>query len=172
MSLSTSQLFSELVVPAGRMSLDYALSLAKDIPDDRWSEVAIDGATHPGFIYGHLAIYPNRILGGFMGREDLVVPCPFDEEALQAGADCAGDPSLYPKKSVVMPYFESSYKKVLETIPSMSAESIEAENPIEGFRERLPLAGAAVAFMVNNHIMMHMGQVSHWRRAIGLGALS
>ena len=50
MSLSTSQLFSELVVPAGRMSLDYALSLAKDIPDDRWSEVAIDGATHAATI--------------------------------------------------------------------------------------------------------------------------
>ena len=34
----------------------------------------------------------------------------------------------------------------------LSEERIEAENPIEGFREKLPLAGAAIAFMVNNHI--------------------
>ena len=171
MSLTTSQLFSEIAVPGGRMSLGYALSLAKDIPEDRWAEMAIEGATHPAFIYGHLAIYPNRIFAGFMGREDLVVPCPFDESNLQAGVDCTSDASRYPSKAVVMPYFESAYERVLETIPELPEARIEAENPIEGFREKLPLAGAAIAFMVNNHIMMHMGQVSHWRRAIGLGPL-
>lgn len=172
MSLTSSQLFSELVVPGGRMSLGYALALAEDIPEERWAEIAIEGATHPAFIYGHLAIYPNRILAGFMGREDLVMECPFDASNLEAGNDCTSDASCYPAKSVVMPYFKSAYERVLETVPELSEERIEAENPIEGFREKLPLAGAAIAFMVNNHIMMHMGQVSHWRRAIGLGPLS
>ena len=175
MSLTTpptsAQLFSDLVVPGGRMSLDYALALAEEIPDDRWAEMAIQNAIHPAFIYGHLSIYPNRIFSAFMGREDLVVPCPFEEGNLEAGSECTADPDQYPSKAEVMPYFKAVYERVLQAIPDMASDRIEAENPIESFREKLPTGGAAVAFMVNNHVMMHSGQVSHWRRAIGLGPL-
>ena len=54
--------------------------------------------------------------------------------------------------------------------PSVSTDVFARENPVEGrFREILPTVGGVVLFMLNNHVMMHAGQVSHWRRAMGLG---
>ena len=40
------------------------------------------------------------------------------------------------------------------------------------FAEMLSTRGDAVSFMMNNHIMMHAGQVSFWCRAMGMGSLS
>jgi hypothetical protein len=35
-------------------------------------------------------------------------------------------------------------------------------------KEIFPFVGLAINFMLNNHNMMHVGQVSAWRRAMGL----
>ena len=35
---------------------------------------------------------------------------------------------------------------------------------------RFPTKGAALGFYVGGHFMMHMGQLSAWRRAMGMGA--
>ncbi len=34
--------------------------------------------------------------------------------------------------------------------------------------DRFPTLGALANFLMNNHVMMHIGQVSTWRRAMGL----
>jgi hypothetical protein len=36
--------------------------------------------------------------------------------------------------------------------------------------EMLPTLGAAMMFMCGSHLQMHLGQVSSWRRAMGLGS--
>ncbi|MEY4102879.1 MAG: hypothetical protein RL461_81, partial [Planctomycetota bacterium] len=38
------------------------------------------------------------------------------------------------------------------------------------FKERFPVLGQAVLFLCNNHQMMHLGQISAWRRVMGLGS--
>ncbi|MAC18398.1 MAG: hypothetical protein CMJ23_01755 [Phycisphaerae bacterium] len=170
MSTSTDSLFISSIAPAAQMSLGYALLLATDIPEDRWADSVVTGMNHPAFLYGHLGSYSNRILAGFLGREDLVTELPYDGELVKAGAECLDDPSLYPGRDVVLPYFQQGYETVIGVLPEISPDVLAAENPAEGrFREMLPTVGAAVNFMLNNHVMMHAGQISHWRRAIGLG---
>lgn len=163
-------LLIDSILPAARMSLGYVLALAEDIPADRWADPAIEGMNHPAFLYGHLAIYGNRLLGGFIDRGDLVNEVPFDAEAVAAGAPCLADASKYPTKDVVLPYLKERYETVLEALPTVPADVFTRENPVEGrFRDMLPTIGAVTCFMLNNHVMMHAGQISHWRRAIGLG---
>ena len=170
MATQTDSLLVDSILPGARMSLGYALTLAEDIPADRWADPVIEGMNHPAFLYGHLAIYGNRMLGGFLDREDLVNEVPFDAEAVAAGAPCLSDASKYATKDVVLPYFKERYETVIEVLPSVSADVFARENPVEGrFREMLPTVGGVVLFMLNNHVMMHAGQVSHWRRAMGLG---
>ena len=43
------------------------------------------------------------------------------------------------------------------------------ENPNERMRAKFPTNGAMLAFYVGGHFMLHMGQLSAWRRAVGLG---
>ena len=164
---------ADLIVPTARMSLGYLLSLTKDVPADRWADCGVDGMNHPAFLFGHLAIYGNRVLAKFMDRPDLVVECPFDEAAVEGGAVCVSDASLYAPMDVVVPYLTERYETAIETVSTVSPERWAAPNPAGGgFAEMLPTVGAAVNFMLGHHIMMHAGQVSHWRRGIGLGSAS
>ncbi|MEE2971773.1 MAG: DinB family protein [Planctomycetota bacterium] len=170
MSTSTTINPADLIVPAARMSLGYLLTLAEDIPADRWAEPGMDGMNHPAFLYGHLAIYPNRVFTAFIDRADLAVDCPFDAEAVKQGAECKPDASLYATKDVVVPFLKERYESLIDTIPSVSLEIWSAPNPAGGrFAEMLPTVGTTVNFMVGPHVMMHAGQISHWRRAIGMG---
>lgn len=169
MSTSTDSLLITSVIPAAQMSLGYALLLSQDIPDDRWADSVVKGMNHPAFLYGHLGSYSNRMLA-FMGREDLATEVPYDAELVAGGSECVDDASLYASREVVLPYFKQGYETVMAALPEVPDEVFAAENPVEGrFREMLPTIGAALNFMLNNHVMMHAGQISHWRRAIGLG---
>ena len=86
------------------------------------------------------------------------------------GAECKADASLYPTKDVVIPFLKERYETLIDTIPSVSLETWSGPNPAGGrFAEMLPTVGTTVNFMLGPHVMMHAGQISHWRRAIGLG---
>jgi hypothetical protein len=62
------------------------------------------------------------------------------------------------------------YRKVAEVLPQVSDELLAQDNPMEGrMRELFPKIGIALNFLCNNHLMMHLGQISTWRRAAGLG---
>ena len=173
MSTTTTVNPADLIIPGARMSLGYLMSLTKDVPADRWADCAVETMNSPAFLFGHLAIYPNRVLANFIDRPDLVVECPFNEEAVVQGAECLPDASLYASMEVVVPFLQERYETVIDAVAGVAPEQWAAENPVEGrFREMLPTVGAAVSFMLNNHVMMHAGQVSHWRRAIGLGSAS
>ena len=171
MTTATTSLLPQVIAQGSRFSTFYALGLAEDIPEDRWGETTIPNSNHPAFNYAHLAVYPNRVLH-MLGREDLVVDGPVDPETVGSGSECLSDASKYPTKDEILPYFTERYETVAAVIEGMSAEDLAAENPMEGrFRESFPTVGSAVAFMMNNHIMMHAGQVSAWRRSIGLGSV-
>ena len=73
MPTMTTSIFGNAIARGSTMSLGYILGLAEDIPADHWHDKCMDGMNHPAFIYGHLAIYPNRVLGAFLDREDLVL---------------------------------------------------------------------------------------------------
>ena len=107
---------ADLIVPTARMSLDYLMSLTKDVPADRWADCAVENMNSPAFLFGHLAIYPNRILSEFIERPDLVVECPFDEDAVVKGATCLPDASLYATMDVVVPFLEERYVTTIEAV--------------------------------------------------------
>ena len=173
MPTMTTSIFGNAIARGSTMSLGYVLGLAEDIPADHWHDKCMDGMNHPAFIYGHLAIYPNRVLGAFLDREDLVVECPFDAAPLGQGEDGGGDQALYPAKDLVLPFMKERYETIIGILPEVPSSVFSAPNPMEGkFAEMLPTRGDAVSFMMNNHIMMHAGQVSFWRRAMGMGSLN
>ena len=60
---------------------------------------------------------------------------------------------------------------MLDAVRATSTETFAADNPMEGrMKEMFPTVGVAVNFLVNNHVMMHLGQISTWRRLMGLGS--
>ena len=157
------------------LGLGYAERLLKDIPEDQFARWASPGgqtieSNHPAFILGHLALYAPRIVNELGGNASS--PDGF-EAVFSKDAKCVDDAdgSVYPGQQDIQSAFFDGYRKTLEALRSADDEVFQAESPHTGrFKELFPTVGSAHAFYVGGHLMMHMGQLSAWRRMMGLGA--
>lgn len=151
-----------------RRNLGYADLLVRDIPADVFAHKPAPTLNHPAFNIGHLSLYPNRIFT-MLSRSDLVVEKPGFSDLFKAGSPCVEQDGRYPHKDEILAYFRERHAAVAEYISQVGEDVWQRENPIEGrLRELFPLVGMGVNFMLNNHMMSHLGQVSAWRRVMGL----
>lgn len=124
---------------------------------------------HPAWVYGHLSLYPVNVLA-MLGLDTSKVAPPAAFEALfKDGTQCQDDPDgkIYPAMETVTAAYFRGYDKAFETIAALDDAALAAQSE-EKFRANFPQVGGRVNFMLNNHVMMHMGQVSAWRRCMGL----
>ncbi len=167
----------------GDLALFYADALLKTIPADQFSIMPVTTApvggasvqgrdiNSPAFNVGHLAIYPDLRVLPLIGREDLVRPLPFSADLFKAGAPCVGTPGAYPSKEVLVETFMTRYRAAIDAVAQASGEQLAKENPMEGrMKEMFPTIGAAVNFLLVGHTQSHLGQISVWRRVMGLGS--
>ncbi len=150
-------------------SLSYAERLLKDIPAANFAYMPHPGMNHPAFIIGHLSLYPNRLLN-MIGRTDLLLEKPKYPELFQAGSPCVEQDGRYPAKDELVTYYFERYRTFSEILPTLTDDLLQRENPMEGrMKEFFPKIGFAISFLLNNHQSLHLGQISAWRRAVGMG---
>ena len=165
------------IADALQLSLGYAERLMAGIDAGNAARFASPGgqtveSNHPAFIFGHLSLYPPRILGQ-LGRDDLVtsVPAGF-QDVFSKDAKCVDDPdgSIYPPIDVVARHFRDGYANAVTALREVADDVLQQPNPAEGrMAELFPTMGSMHAFYVGGHMMMHLGQLSAWRRMQGLG---
>lgn len=150
-------------------AIHYAKLLLQDIPDSKFAHKPHPKMNHAAFCYGHLSLYPNKVFT-LIGQPELIVQKTGFPELFQAGVECVQQDGRYPSKDEIFGYYLERYNAVATILPDVPDDVFARENPLEGrMREIFPLVGIAANFLLNNHHMMHLGQVSAWRRAIGLG---
>jgi hypothetical protein len=161
---------ASILAPLCKFSLGYADVLLKDVPSAKFAVKprGID-TNHPAFIYGHLALYPERLLD-LIGRTDLAQPDATFTDLFAAGKPCVDDPAgtVYPAMDAIVGRFRTRYEAVLTPLAEAKDEVFHRPNPNERMRDRFPTVGLACAFLVNGHLMMHLGQMSAWRRCMGM----
>ena len=168
------QIAQILVAPAKICRAFGERLLAGVKPDQFARKAGVGGrvidANHPAWVYGHLATYPTKIaaMAGLDGSK-FSAPPGF-EELFKDGTECKDDPAgtVYPSMEAITTAFFRTHDALLEALPSVDDARLTAPTPDEKARLRFPLVGARVLFMCNNHLMMHFGQISTWRRAMGL----
>ena len=78
----------------------------------------------------------------------------------------------YANMEQITGHFFAATDAALSVLPEMTDEAFSRPNPAEGrLKELFPTLGPVAAFMMVAHPMMHLGQVSAWRRMIGLGSV-
>lgn len=171
--------FSECLSAAGRFSRGYAKILLAGIEPARFARkprfetaagMKLVETNHPSFVYGHLSLYPARLFT-LLGEEARAVETPAAwTDLFKAGAECRDDAegTVYPAMEAITTQFFRSYESAAELVRGVADEVLARENPNAQARDRFPTIGALVNFYLSGHVMMHMGQVSAWRRCVGL----
>lgn len=158
--------------------IDYAQRLSSGIAADQFARFAIgkDGpivSNHPAFIFGHLSIYAPRIVEQ-LGHDANPYKLPADQNDLFGpAATCQDDAdgSIYPDMTQIMDRFMQSHQAALQVLRDANDAQFAEVNPAEGrMREMFPTIGSMHAFYCGGHLMMHMGQLSAWRRMQGMPA--
>ena len=166
----------DVIANSGRMTGGLAKALLTGIEPSRFARFASPGGSainsnHPAFVYGHIAIYPARLLEmAGLDPAPAATPEPFGD-LFAHGCECRDDPegSIYPDMETITSACFRASDALLDALPNISEATLAQPNPNEGMRERMPTMGAMINFLVGPHAMMHLGQVSAWRRMEGLG---
>jgi hypothetical protein len=150
----------------------YAQGLLKDVTPEmfRVKPKGID-TNSAAFNYGHLSIYPERVLE-MIGRSDLAKPDQQWTDWFAAGKPGLDDPEgkIYPAMNEITERFFSRYQVAVKAVAEADDSVWEKPNPSqnENFRKMVPTIGMVVAFLLDGHCQSHLGQVSAWRRCMGL----
>ena len=170
--------FAETLVRGGRISLGLADRLLADIKPETFARKPRFGGTvvntnHPAFVFGHLALYPARWLSD-AGLDPKPAVTPVGFQVFAAGQECRDDEAgtIYPPMKEIVETFKRVHTAALDQLGTLSDDKLRAPNPREGrIREMFPTLDGVLMFYVTSHMMMHLGQVSAWRRCFGLGSV-
>lgn len=125
---------------------------------------------HPTFCFGHLSLYPAKMLA-LAGVDASVVAAPAGwAELFSAGVACQDDPEgkIYPAFAEVSGAFLKNMDAAYAALAKVDDAVLATPANNERYREFLSTTGIALNFVLNAHVMVHAGQVSAWRRCFGL----
>ncbi len=168
----------KLIAASCSLGIVYAERMLTDVAAADFARFAQPGgqlviSNHPAFIFGHLSLYSSRIvelLGGDLAaiRPPDSFHCLFSKDAV-----CQDDPdgTIYPHMDAVVDRFFAGYRAAEAILHDTDDATFLRTNPTEGrLSELFPTIGAMHAFYVSGHFMGHLGQMSAWRRMMGMSA--
>jgi hypothetical protein len=179
MTTTTTNNTARLILAMQERTAGLAEALAGGIDASRASQKpTMDGkvvdCNHPTFVYGHLSIYPQMIMES-LGAEPGSAGVPESYTKLfMHGAECQHDPegSIYPDFEEVRATFKRTYGAVREHLATLDEETLnQAITSNDRLREVFGTCDAMSLFMLHDHYMFHLGQLSTWRRCMGLGSV-
>jgi uncharacterized damage-inducible protein DinB len=156
------------VLRAAQVNLDYARKLVTDIPDENMSEQPKPGMNHAAWVIGHLTFVADSMARVF----DLPFTMPKEwVELFNLASKPIAERAKYPSKAALMEAYEKAYARLIEAVRGASDESLAREFPNPKLRETLPTVGVAMVHVLCSHHGLHLGQLSAWRRAMGMPAV-
>ena len=144
----------------------YATRLVGDLAPEQYFAQPVAGRVlnHPAWVFSHLNIY-TRICTAMLRRE------PFGDP-IDAKYGQKSEVSLDPSDYIPGPDLLASYNALhteAEHALMLAAEGIFATaNPLERWRAMNPTVGDMIVTLMVKHESSHLGQLSAWRRALGL----
>ena len=148
--------------------MQYCRTLLADIPDGRMAEQPVPGVNHPAWVLGHLALTADGTLEKLGGQKALPASWGALFGAGSKPSDARGD---YPPKDELLRAFEQSYQQLRQKAATAGPEQLSQPTANPRAKETLPTMREVVAFLLTGHLGVHLGQLSSWRRMIGLPPL-
>jgi hypothetical protein len=148
--------------------LKYCHMLTADIADERMAEQPQPGVNHPAWILGHLAYSADGMTGRLGGEKVLPVEWT---DLFKPGSTPTANRGDYPAKADLIKAIEESFARTRELVCCSSEETLAVPTPNPRMQEMLPTLRESAAFILTGHFGVHLGQLSMWRRLVGMPAL-
>jgi hypothetical protein len=146
----------------------YALSLIEDLSDDQMiAQPAFPlpkAMNHAAWVVCHLKTYRPAIAALLSGS---TVDDPLDHPYGMKSSPLL-DRNAYPAKAEIVRELEQTKEMIHSALSIATASTWERTLPIERWQTRWGCVGVAVSYLMLNHESLHLGQLSAWRRALGL----
>lgn len=146
----------------------YVRSLVGDLIDERMAEQPVAGVNHPAWILGHLAYSGDVIVGLLGGTKTLT---PEWNTRFNPGSKLTAVRSDYPKRDELMHVLEERFETARKLAAAATVEQVSAPTPNPRMKDKLPVVGNVITLLLTAHFGVHLGQLSAWRRMIGLPPL-
>jgi len=122
---------------------------------------------HAAWVASHLMTYRPIIAALAAGKTfDDPLDHPFGMKSSPQA-----DRSVYATKSALLAELTTGRDAVVAAVSSAADSVWAAPVTLERWQSRWTSTGMAVSFLMLNHENMHLGQLSAWRRAMGLPAV-
>ena len=149
-----------------RFNLGIAQRLVADLTPEQMVLQPSGVVNHPAWTLGHLVISANG-LGRLLGLSPEV-PEGWDT-VFATGGIPSGDAADYPSKEKLLEALAAQHERNTEAVLQADPDWFASPHPDERLRQYFPTVGDVVTFLMTSHETSHLGQVSAWRRAAGIG---
>jgi len=152
-------------ISVNQFLVGFGQRLLSEIPDERLTEQPLPGVNHPAWILGHLALTADGVGETLGGQKTL----PAEWKTLFGqGSKPSSVRSAYPSKSELLQAFEGYHQRLREQAAAAGPEVLSQPTPNPIARAAFPTLKELAAFILTGHVGVHLGQLSAWRRMIGL----
>jgi len=159
----------ETEITINRFLCNYRRMLTVELPDERLAEQPTAGVNHPAWILGHLTFAAERAVAIINGGENAL-PEPW-QKLFGIGSKPTNVRSDYPPKEELLKAFEASHERLQRAAAAATPEQLARPSQNPRTKDQLPTIRESIGFLLTGHMGVHLGQLTMWRRMIGLPAL-
>ena len=162
-----SDVLKNAILITWRRDIAYALRLVGDLSDEQMIAQPVEGRAmnHPAWTLAHLTLY-NEVIAKMLRRISFEDP---KEHPFGMKSSPQSDPKVYQPRAMAIDSYKRTHddaeRALVECDPSAFTEAV----PLERWRSVHPKVADMTVMLMVKHESMHLGQLSAWRRAMGLG---
>ena len=153
------------VLAAYGFNLWFAKKAVEDLTDEQMCQQPKPGMNHAAWVLGHLVM--ERIFLKDLLKIEQGAPEGWEALFTTKSVPMA-EVGKYPKKEELIARLDETHALVEAAFLKTTDEQLDKETPHEGLRKRFPKVGDVIVGLMTAHSGFHVGQLSAWRRAMGL----
>ncbi len=148
--------------------LGYARLLTKEIDEAQMDVQPCAGMNTPRWVLGHLSLctdYALQLLG-----KPTRLPAEWHQRFGPGSSVPKAGEAGVPKKQELLEALAAGHAAASAASESVTAEQLAPKHPVEikFVKELFPTVGELVAHLFTTHEAIHLGQLSAWRRSMGM----
>ncbi len=145
--------------------IDYLHDQVSDIDADDMVAQPSGITNHPAWVIGHFT-FSCQAIGGEIGVACWLPPTCADQYG--TGSIPTADINLYPEKHRALAMLRKAQSRIVKAVEQLSKAQLDAPLSDEKYRVILPTVRHALTQVLIAHPANHIGQLTIWRRAMGL----